>query len=506
MFPPTGRNGAGREWETFPIPSAARYRSGMGTRAWVMAAVLVASATAHADPKGDITSKSKEAMENYDLMDYDAAKKLLNQALAAAKKAKLDKDPVTARVYLDLGLAAFAGGDIEGAKVAFISAVQIDPKIQIEPAYKSPELTKLLEDARKGASGAANVAVTPPDGGGEPLADAIDCTAVKGLQHTIIDSAPGAAPQPIEALVGADITPVKVSLMYRVEGSTDFTEVKLGKQGDCKYTGAIPAGAMKGALIHYYVAALDGNNKAIAAKGSSGSPNILEITAPVKKVVATKSKDDNEDPIGGSKTTAEPSGGEISGGVVVGGKRPKVLVTVAAGTGFGYVRGQTEGGSMVEECCVGNSYVVLTPELAYQVNAKLSIGIAGRIGLPIGANINAEGATAPSKVAPAGLLRVRFALSPSGEGIRVMGQIGGGVMRNTIKLKMAADGMDTDIVGQGPLLIGGGVGFLKKLGGKVSFVADFSALAGIAIVDKLGTTKVNNGIGADLSLGLAIGF
>src|SRR4051812_3746867 len=241
----------------------------MGTRAWVVAAVLMVASSAHADPKADISSKSKEAMENYDLMDYDAAKKLLNQALSTAKKAKLDKDPVTARVYLDLGLAAFAGGDVEGAKVAFISAVQIDPKIQIEAAYKSPELTKLLDEAKKGGGGGTPAVTTDTGGGGttEPMADAIDCTAVKGLQHTIIDSAPGGAPQPIEALVGADITPVKVSAFYRVEGATDFTEIKLSKQGDCKYTGAIPASAMKGSLIHYYVAALDGNNKAIAAKG-----------------------------------------------------------------------------------------------------------------------------------------------------------------------------------------------------------------------------------------------
>jgi hypothetical protein len=266
----------------------------MGTRAWVVAAVLVAASSAYADPKGDITSKSKEAMENYDLMDYDAAKKLLNQALASAKKAKLDKDPVTARVYLDLGLAAFAGGDIEGAKVAFISAVQIDPKIQIDAAYKSPELTKMLDEAKSGGSAGK------PDGGNpEPVLDSVDCTTVKGLQHTIIDTAPSAAPQPIEALVGGDIAPIKVSVFYRVEGATDFTEVKLGKQGDCKYTGAIPAAAMKGSLIHYYVAALDGNNKAIAAKGSSGSPNILELTAAAKKVVGTK--DDNEDPIGSKR-------------------------------------------------------------------------------------------------------------------------------------------------------------------------------------------------------------
>ncbi len=470
----------------------------MGTRAWVVAAVLVAASSAHADPKGDITSKSKEAMENYDLMDYDAAKKLLNQALASAKKAKLDKDPVTARVYLDLGLAAFAGGDIEGAKVAFLSAVQIDPKIQIDAAYKSPELTKMLDEAKSG--GKPDVGPGP-----EPVLDAVDCTTVKGLQHTIIDTAPSAAPQPIEALIGADITPVKVSVFYRVEGATDFTEVKLGKQGDCKFTGAIPAAAMKGSLIHYYVAALDGNNKAIAAKGSSGSPNILELTAPAKKVVGTK--DDNEDPINGKGgPKVEGPTGDVSGGVVAGGKRPKVMITLAAGTGFGYVRGSTEGGSMVQQCCVGNSYVVLLPELAYQVSAKLSIGVAGRIGLPIGANVNAEGSEGHSTVAPGGLLRLRFALSESGEGLRVMGQIGGGVMRNTIKLTTNTPGMDTDIVAQGPLLIGGGVGFIKKLGGKVAFVADLSALAGIAIVDKIGTTKVNSGVGADLSLGLAVGF
>jgi hypothetical protein len=66
--------------------------------------------------------------------------------------------------------------------------------------------------------------------------------------------------------------------------------------------------------------------------------------------------------------------------------------------------------------------------------------------------------------------------------------------------------MDTDIVGQGPLLIGGGIGYFKHLAGKLSFVADVSALVGIAVVDKLGTTKVNTGFGADFSLGLALGF
>src|SRR5262252_2271077 len=126
----------------------------MRARSLVAAAtVFFAVGVAHADPKGDIEKKIKTAMESYDLMDYDAAKKSLNQALAAAKKAKLDKDAVAAKAYLDLGIVAFVNNDPDAAKLSFLSAVQIQPKIQIDPAYKSPEMAKLLEEARSEAKG-----------------------------------------------------------------------------------------------------------------------------------------------------------------------------------------------------------------------------------------------------------------------------------------------------------------------------------------------------------------
>ncbi len=474
----------------------------MGTRSFArgIAVLLVlgfASSLAFADAKGDISAKSKEAMENYDLMEYEAAKKLLNQAIAIAKKSKLDKDPVVARVYLQLGIAEFAAGNADGAKEAFAAAVAIDPKVQIDAAYKSPDLTKLLDEAKKSGGGGD---VTPD----LPAEPEIDCAAVKGLQHVIIDTAPAAAPAKMEALVGGDISPAKVAIMYRAGGATDFTEVKMTKDGECKYTGAIPGAAMKGELVHYYVGAFDANNKVIAAKGSSGSPNILELTA----AVAVNAGGDNEDPIAGSGggTGGGSEGNSIGGGVVAGGKAPKVMITLAGGTGFGYVTGRTEGDNMVEQCCVGNSYVVLLPELSYAVSKQLSIGLAGRIGLPIGANVNAKDREGHSTIAPGGMLRVRYALSPTGEGIRVMGQVGGGVMRNTIHLKATMPGMDTDIVGQGPLLIGAGVGYMKMLSNNFAFVADLSALAGIAIVDQVGGLYVNSGVGADLSLGIAVGF
>jgi hypothetical protein len=268
--------------------------------------------------------------------------------------------------------------------------------------------------------------------------------------------------------------------------------------------GAIPAKAMHGSVLHYYVAAYNDANKVIASKGSASSPNVMELQAGGPALP----KDDGENPLGaGGDKPKESSGGggggggSISGGVIAGGKPPRVMIAVTGGTGFGYVTGNTEGGNMVQKCCVGNSLVVIVPEVGYYVNPQMSVGIAGRIGLPLGANVEGHATAAPGAMA-----RVRYALAETGEGVRVMGQIGAGIMRNTIKLDGQPAGMDTDIVAQGPLLVGGGVGYTKRLGGAVSFVADFSALAGIAVVKKLGTSVLTSGVGADLSLGLALGF
>src|SRR5262249_47471115 len=90
-------------------------------------AVVSAARPAHADAKSDIAAKIKAAMDSYDSLDYDAARKSLNQALAVAKKAKLEKDPIVAKAYLDLGIVAFAVPDLDAAKLSFLSAVQIDP-------------------------------------------------------------------------------------------------------------------------------------------------------------------------------------------------------------------------------------------------------------------------------------------------------------------------------------------------------------------------------------------
>jgi hypothetical protein len=282
--------------------------------------------------------------------------------------------------------------------------------------------------------------------------------------------------------------------MYRPEGAIDFTEAKLSKQAGCRYVGAIPASAMRGTLVHYYVVAYDANNRPLAAKGTSGAPNIIELG-------------------GRPQVEARRSGGEVSGGGEVAiasraeprdtSKTKTVELSVSLGTSLGYVSGTTEGGNKVQTCCVGTSLLVVTPELAFNVTHQLALALAFRLGVPIGANIDGHAATAP-----AGFVRARYTFSSSGEGFHVMGEAGVGVLRNTLKVDaMDMPGMDTDEVAQGPLLLGLGVGYKKQLGGPVAFLVDLDAISGIAVTEKLGgANHLNTGISGDLSLGLAVGF
>jgi hypothetical protein len=341
----------------------------------VVGIVWCLAAPAHADPRSEIAAKTKAAMASYDAMDYETARRLLNQALAIAKKAKLDNDPIVARVYLDLGITQLAGSDQEAARVAILSAAQIDPNIQIDAAYRSPELVKLLDEARAVA------------GDAEPASDA-----------------------------------------------------------------AGPAAR------------------------------------------------DTEDPINAPSAPRAPSAAVTAGGAPAS-AAPKFSIAVAGGTGFGYVTGKTEGDNQVQKCCIGNSPLVLLTEVGYRTSPQLSLGVAVRLGFPIGANIDGH-----STVAPAGFVRARYALSSSGDGFRVMAELGGGILRNTIKLDNVAPDMDTDVVAQGPLLVGAGIGYIRHIGA-LALLVDVDAIAGIAVVGKLGSAvHLNNGISADMRLGIAFGF
>lgn len=457
-------------------------------------------ARADAKSKKDIEQKMTEAMENYDLLEYEEARKILNLALTIAKKAKMESDPVTARVHLRLGIVYFAGlNDPESAKLSFLNAAEIDKSITLDKAYSTPEMQKLLDEAKAEAGGTGDTGGGEPDvGGGGPDVPAVDCAEVTGVQHAIIEEAKGGRPVPMTAAVGADVQPAKVAIMYRPRGATDFTEAKLTLSGECVYSGQIPADALGGDVVHYYIAAYNAGGKLIASKGSAGSPNIIEITG---QVGGGGGGDDDDNPLGGGGSTGGGGGNDDRGGG--GPARPgkqTVFIALVAGSGGGLVSGKTEQQGNAVKCCFAPQLVHVMPEIGFYLSPRTAVSVAARIGFPIGANIMGHATAAPS-----GLVRVTHWFGPDG-GLHVAGGIGGGIMRDTIKLEGADPDMDTDIVAIGPALVDVGAGYTARLGGGLAFQAQLNAIVGIPVVSEVGSSQLNFGVHIDANLGVVISF
>lgn len=441
---------------------------------------MIGGRVAYADAKADLGNKIKAAMKAYDAFEYEAAKKLLTQAIATAKKAKLDKDPVLAKAHLNLGIVMFAVPDVEAAKASFRSAVQIDPNIQLDPAYKSPELAKLFDRTviEVLAEAEPRAAAPAPSGAQARLEPPTGCAAVRGIEHSIIHDATKGSAISVEAQVGAELAISKVSVMYRTDGQADFTELVLAKRRDCVYAAAIPASVLKGASLSYYIVAFASGRVPAATNGSAALPHVVAITGTAvdKPAEADSAKSHTSD-------TSSHS----------------VRVAVAGGAGLGYLRGTTEAGNTVTRCCVGISPVVATAEVAYLLSQKLSIGGVLRFGALIGANTEGH-----PRAAFSGLGRVRYAFSATGSGFYVMAQAGFGVVRQTIKLAEPIFAATRDVVTQGPLLVGGGAGASLKLTDRFALIAELSTLVGIAVSDRLGKARTNSGVAADLTLGVAL--
>src|SRR5690349_19636965 len=300
----------------FREPAMPRIRTvAFATLAFVLTLLaLPADAPAQSEKgKKDIQGRTKKAMENFDMLEFEAAKAGLEEALGAAKKAGLEDDPVTARVHLYIGIVEFAGLKDEGAaREAFAAAVAIDPKVQIDVAYKTDGMAELLDSVRKGAGAGGGgkgkgKGKTEQDDLGLDLGvgtgddqvksgdmSGVECGELDGIDHELVDQGKPGEDVEILARVGDGLGASKVSLFYRAAGASKFTEVPMERGDGCSYEGAIPKSATKGESVHYYVAALDGKTS-LASRGTASSPNIVELSSG-----SGGGAGDGDNPLGGS--------------------------------------------------------------------------------------------------------------------------------------------------------------------------------------------------------------
>jgi hypothetical protein len=451
-----------------------------------------------------VEEANAKAMEEYDLLEFESAKKLLNSALVEIKKSGLDKHAVAARTHGNLGIVYEGLGDPDNALLEFISALEIDGKWSVPKEYKKPELKKIYDSAKATVAGGGK----DRDGGGGGGADVGDTGGggdVSGLVHKAVEDGKEGQSISIGVKVGDDVAATQVVLYYRPQGQEDFTAMPLKKGADAGFEGKIPASATKADSIQYYIEAKGSGGKVNASVGSRGSPNIIEIARSTSGPGPSKSSDvDDENPLpsvgGGGGGDGDTSISKAGGGRA----KHSVFLNISVGSGFGYDTGKTEQSTQGVTCCVASAPFHAMPELGFWLSPHVALSAYGRIGIPIGANIPGH-----SAAAPAGLLRLLYAFGAGGEGLSIHGDLGGGFIRHNIKLDMpfkVGDGEgDTDTVATGPLLVGGGANWAKTLGGPVRFVLDMNVLAGVPIVD-MGAVTPYFSVNLDLNLGLQFVF
>src|SRR6516225_4365352 len=99
-----------------------------------------------------IVAMNKKALDDYDTLEWDAAKRALLEALVTGKKAGLDNHPVMARTYVHLGCVYITGlKDRQKGLQSFARAIEIDPTIKIERAMSDDELEQAFAEAAKQA-------------------------------------------------------------------------------------------------------------------------------------------------------------------------------------------------------------------------------------------------------------------------------------------------------------------------------------------------------------------
>ncbi len=479
----------------------------------LVAALLVAwlvawAGPAAAGPRQDVEKRLSAAMESYDLLEYETAKKLLLSALELVKDGRLEGDAIAAKVHLSLGIVYFAGlQDKAAARRSFIDAVAIDPEIALPTAYKTPDMSTLLETVRAATAPSRK----PPDrdtGGGDARsggqASAVDCLTLSGLAHRQVERSRRSAPQRIVASLGGDVQASKVALFVRGLSRPEFVELRMTRDRDCTYTGTIPGNLLIGDTIHYYVAAVNTKGTVVASSGSRGAPNLIELFGPERAVDG--GADENplvEDPADPPPEPQETVFRRAAPRSPAKGSPRKLYLSVGVASGLGYVTGETEQQRNEVQCCIAPGLFTVSGELGYALSPRLVLAGVARLGFPIGANLDGH-----SPLGPAGFVRARYSLSSSPDrGLYVMGQLGAGIIRNTIKLtEQVIEGMDTDIVALGPLLAGGGLGYSAALTPMLALQLDVSAIFGIPIVGELGTSKLNFGIQVDATLGAALRF
>jgi len=313
----------------------------MGRRArWLLAGVLIAGSGhfAYAGPQDRVANMNKQAMDDYDRLEFNAARKTLEDTVSLLRKHNLDKTVQAARTFINLGMVYVQLKDTGRGEQWFRRALEINPNAKLDPNLATPEVKSVWAIA-SGAAKPGPVAQVMPQPVQQPIAqpvqqpvpqpvaqpvqqtpepfqvegevkkteppkspleysadDLLDPVKKCELRHTQLNET--RTGQKVNLYITPALAPVaRASIFYRGPGQERFTESPMipSRKQPGDLVGVIPPDALQGKSIQYYLEGYDAKGRVCGVQGNTENPIIMGVSRNAGIVVAQS--EDVEDPM-----------------------------------------------------------------------------------------------------------------------------------------------------------------------------------------------------------------
>jgi hypothetical protein len=432
-----------------------------------------------AETAGKITKMNVKAIEEYENLNFDEARKILERALEVSAQSGLDRHPITARTHVHLGVVLFAGFKKRDlALKQFGMALDVQPDIKLTKNLANPEVQALFDEAVAAARPASDSGATPT---GETLEQKI--------VHKPITSAPHRGAVAVEARLGPGVEAAKMVLGFRPDGATTFVRREMKEISPGRWSGQIPASATAGDVVAYYLEALDSGGDAVASRGSTRDPFVVNL--------------EGRAPGAPPEEAADAAGGS------------RWFVGLSAGGGVGWTTGSGEVNPMAKVSPAGLARAKLgqaSPEIGYFVSPTFLLSARLRYQSVSGATARtvSDQSCGPSQVcnppksAWAGFLRATWLWGEGAVHPYLAATAGAGGIRHVTEFPSLVDcGSDpahkvtcVDTVEAGPVFAGGGAGLFLDVSDHFAFTLGLDTLLGFPRFT----------LHADLNAGVAVEF
>jgi hypothetical protein len=486
--------------------SAALLSVSMGTSASSLALAQAPSPEALAK----VRDLNKRAVDAYENLDLEEARKALMQALELCATEGLNRHALKAQTHVNLAVVLVGGLKQRDAAIKqFQRALEIESTIRVPKRLSNPEIqsafdTALREMGSVGPTQATPPPEAPPVASRPPAAEPAAPAAGAPIVHRVVTSGRTGVAVPVSARVSPSLTFDRLVLAYRPEGATDFLARDMERDESGEYAARIPEPATHGDSVAYYVEARARNGQALATSGSADEPHTVRLTSdgpePVAEVESAPTEVD------------EPSRPRAA---------PRIWLSLGIGGGGGWAKGTPEVNRNYQDMATRQVRALewasvaparlmhFAPELGFFINPRLMLSVQGRLQLTTGAtevrhdSCKPTGVCEPASGAVAVLGRATWFLRER-EALRPFLSLGAGAgyIRYLVDLKdmpLPADcgpmrnQVCVDTVAGGGFLIGPSAGFVYDLNGAFSVTAALNSLVGLP------DTAVN----LDLNLGIA---